>query len=131
MTRRRLATFVAAVALLGIAACGDALEAEDDAASASPRAAAELLDEVAALDARITALEERLGELAAAASAADLRELDAQILGLVARVRYLEASAALPDLDPLFCVSMSSPAYGQAEFDVYFRGIPICGILPP
>ena len=58
----------------------------------------------------------------------DLRELDAQILGLVARVQYLEASAGLTaapqDLDPLFCLSKSSPAYPLAECGVYVQRDP-------
>ena len=60
-------------------------------------------------------------------------ELGEELALLAERVQALQgdpAFALLDVIDPLFCIDPSHPQYPSAQFDVYVRGIPICGILP-
>ncbi len=134
--RLGLALAFAAASLTLAAACAEAESggAEGDAASSAPASdARELREQLVALDARVAELEARLGAIVRALGSDEVDDLSAQIALLAERVRALDGDLALSSpgaIDPLFCIDRSHPLYPQAEFDVYERGIPICGILP-
>ena len=128
---RLLGTAALVLAVFVMSSCGDGQGTPDADVSGEN---SELERDLVALEARLAAIEEHVGQLLAGDESATMEALRSELYQLSARLRDLEADAAFATLsggqDPLFCVE--DPAHrSTALIDYYIVGIPVCGIPAP